>query len=139
MSGSGGGGGNDDTWRPTSKPVPRPKGGAGDGEREPPPDPCNITENTTLNSPDRTVLASLRVGDMLTVVFQPGPPRRLVAEQSPGVVAGSITSPQCCRSFSASVETGMLMLPRCYRYAAQFVRCEYARYDLNYDSGRRLS
>jgi hypothetical protein len=93
MSGSGGGGGNDDTWRPTSKPVPRPKGGAGDGGREPPPDPCNITENTTLNSPDRTVLASLRVGDMLTVVFQPGPPRRLVAEQSPGVVAGSITSP----------------------------------------------
>ena len=88
MSGGSGGGGGD--WRPT--PTPPPKGGGGGGGK-PPKDPCNIVETTTLNSPNRAVVTTLRAGDLLTVVFQPGPPQRLVAEQAAGVVAGSITSP----------------------------------------------
>jgi hypothetical protein len=56
------------------------------------PDHCNIVETTNLNSVDRTVLATLRIGDVLSVVFLPGPPQRLVA-QSAGRIAGSITSP----------------------------------------------
>ena len=90
MSGGGGGG---DTWRPEPKPVPKPKAGGDGGGGKEPPDPCNIVETTTLNSPNCTVVATLRTGDLLTLVFQAGPPQRLVAEQSPGVVAGSITAP----------------------------------------------
>lgn len=90
MSGQGGGG---DTWRPEPKPAPKPKGDGDGGGGGVPPDPCNIVETTTLNSPNRTVVTTLRTGDLLTVVFQAGPPQRLVAEQSPGVIAGSITSP----------------------------------------------
>jgi hypothetical protein len=86
---SGGGGGS---WRPEAKPPTLPQardGGAGGGL---PPDPCNIVETTTLNSPNRNVLAGLRTGDVLTVVFQPGPPQRLVV-QAPQGIGGSITSP----------------------------------------------
>jgi hypothetical protein len=97
---SGGGGGGSDTWRPEPKPGPRPKGKGENGGGGIPPDPCNITETTTLNSPNRTIVASLRAGDTLAVVFQAGPPQRLVAEQSPGVVAGSITSPSIASDHS---------------------------------------
>jgi hypothetical protein len=90
MSGGGGGGG---PWRPEVKPstgpVPRPGGGPGPT----PGDPCDITELTTLNSPNRTVLAGLRSGDVLDVVFDPGPPQRLTARTAPNIIAGSITSP----------------------------------------------
>jgi hypothetical protein len=96
MSGSGGGG----TWRPEPKPAPGRKGGAGGGGSGTsgggggvsPPDPCNIIETTSLNSVVRTVLTTLRVGDVLDVVFIAGPPQRLVA-QAAGGIAGSITSP----------------------------------------------
>src|SRR5947207_12117892 len=95
MSGSSGGNDKSD-WRPEPKaPESRkggPGGGAGEGGRAPP-DPCNVIETTTLNSPDRTVIAILRVGDTLQIVFQPGPPRRLVAQHGSGSIAGSITSP----------------------------------------------
>ena len=97
--GSGGGGGSD--WRPTA--TPTPKGGGGGGGGKEPNNPCNIAEITTLNSPVAAVISKLRAGDLLAVVFQAGPPQRLVAEQSPGVLAGSITSPsmlqiiQCIR------------------------------------------
>ncbi len=87
--GSGGGGGND--WRP--QPAPTPKVGGAGGGGSPPNDLCNIIETTTLNSPVGAVISALRTGDLLAVVFQAGPPQRLVAEQSPGVLAGSITSP----------------------------------------------
>lgn len=88
MSGGGGGGG---AWRPEVKPSPGPSTGAGGGTVTTPPAPCNIVETAVLNSPDRTVLASLRPGDVLDVVFLPGPPQRLVAQASQGI-AGSITS-----------------------------------------------
>jgi len=96
MSGPGGGGGGNDNWRPEPQAVPerpQPAAGGQGGGTAAPEDPCNIVERTPLNSPNRTVLSTLRVGDILNVVYQPGPPQRLVAEQSPGVIAGSITSP----------------------------------------------
>jgi len=99
MSGSGGGGGGD--WRPTPTPVPatpskkKPpgsaKGGGGGGGGITPPDPCNIIEVTNLNSVNAAVLATLRVGDQLDVVLQPGPPQRVLAQIN-GNTAGSITS-----------------------------------------------
>jgi len=97
MSGSSGGGrGGNDNWRPEPRVVPARRQPATRGEGGGAPaaeDPCNIVEKTPLNSPNNTVLTTLRVGDILSVVYQPGPPKRLVAEQSPGVIAGSITSP----------------------------------------------
>jgi len=90
MSGSGGG----SDWRPEpTKPESKPKGeGEGRGTKAVP-DPCNITEVTTLNSINRNVLAGLRPNDRLSVVFQAGPPQRLVAQTQAGATAGSITSP----------------------------------------------
>ena len=90
MSGGSSSGGE---WRPEAKPIPRPKGQGDGGGGNVPPDPCNITEVTNLNSVNRTVIAGLRPGDRLDVVFQAGPPQRLVAQTTAGVVAGSITSP----------------------------------------------
>jgi hypothetical protein len=90
---SGGGGGGSD-WRPEPKPVPAPpkKGSAGGGGGGPP-DPCNIVEDTNLNSVDRTVLASVGVGAILTVALEVGPPIRLLAKASTTATLGSITSP----------------------------------------------
>lgn len=90
MTGSGGGG--SDTWRPTPVAPPKRLGDGGD-DGGGPPDPCAIVEITNVNSPNRTVLAALRPGDMLDVVFQQGPPQRLLAQQPTGSIAGSITSP----------------------------------------------
>lgn len=93
MSGSGGGGGD---WRPEPKPISRPKPrGEGDeaGGGVTPPAPCDITEVTNLNSVNRTAVTGLRPGDQLDVVFQAGPPQRLVAQTKAGTVVGSITSP----------------------------------------------
>jgi hypothetical protein len=81
-----GGGGGDDTWRRPAKPV----GGGGPPTGD---DPCAIDEITTINSPDRTVLGAVRVGDTLALVLEMGPPRRLLAHAAGGRVAGSITSP----------------------------------------------
>jgi hypothetical protein len=101
MSGGGGGGG---PWRP-EEPIPQTKrggsgktgGGGGDDGGMPPEDPCAIFEKATLNSPNRTVLGTLRAGDLLDVVYLPGPPRLLVAQSPTGSVAGSITSPSMLR------------------------------------------
>jgi hypothetical protein len=95
MSSSGG----DDDPRPSMP--SKPKGGGGGGGD--PSDDCNIREQTRLNSPDRTVLATLRVGDILKLQLENGPPVMLVALDSRGRPAGSITSPmlpqivQCIR------------------------------------------
>jgi hypothetical protein len=86
MSGPGGGGG--DTWRPNPKPTGKPKsGGGGGGDTQP--DPCAISEITNLNSVDRAVLATVRVGDVLAVVYLAGPPRRLVVQTRAAGIVGS--------------------------------------------------
>jgi len=89
---SGGGGRRGETWRPDPKPIQKPKG-AGGGEGAGAANPCAISERTSLNSVDRTVLAGVHVGDMLAVVYLAGPPRRLVAQTVAGATVGSITSP----------------------------------------------
>ncbi len=101
---SGSRGDSDKGWRPDPIPVtPKTKGGGGGGNGGTP-DPCNISERTNLNSVDRTMLASLRAGHILSVIYQAGPPRRLVAQTAVGETVGSITSPsmaqiiQCIQS-----------------------------------------
>lgn len=114
MSGSDRGGGGE--WRPVAKPpvsAPVDQAGAGDGRGiGVAPDPCSIMERTNLNSVVRQVLATVRVGDFLDVVYLPGPPSRLVAQTTAGAIVGSITSPsllqfiQCImagRSYVAAV------------------------------------
>jgi hypothetical protein len=97
MSGGGGPSGPED-WRPTApieKPGQKPgidQGGGGGGGGTPR-DACDIIEATTLNSPNRTMVATLRVGDILDVDFRAGPPRQLLAIRD-GAIAGSITSPK---------------------------------------------
>jgi len=89
MSGGGGGGG---PWRPEVNPPTTPGSSPGGGPSATPADPCDIVELTTLNSPNRTVLAGLRAGDELEVVFDVGPPQRLMARTNQGIIARSITS-----------------------------------------------
>ena len=105
MSGGGGGGGGE--WRPKPKPAPKPKSGGDIGGGDVPPDPCNIIEATTLNSPNQTVVATLRTGDLLDVVFQPGPPQQLLAQHSSGAVAGSITSPSMLQIIQCITQSGI--------------------------------
>jgi hypothetical protein len=100
-----GGGGGDDTWRKPAKPV----GDTPSGDD----DPCAIHEITTINSPDRTVLGALRVGDILDLVLEMGPPRRLLARAPKGQIAGSITSPslaQIIRCIQSEVAYGLEVL-----------------------------
>lgn len=88
MSGSGGGSSN--TLRSGVSPSRQPTHGGESGrDGSESGDPCAITEVTTLNSPDRTVLATLRVGDVLVLALQDG--RRLLAMHGDRV-AGSVTS-----------------------------------------------
>jgi hypothetical protein len=90
--------GPDDDPRPPTP--PKPKGGDGGGA---PSDDCDIRERTRLNSPDRTVLSSMRIGDVLRLRLENGPPVVLLADDARGRPAGSITSPmlpqivQCMR------------------------------------------
>lgn len=100
-----GGGGGDDTWRPTAK---RKKGKGAGGD-----DPCAVEEITTINSPNRTVLAAVRVGEALDLVLDLGPPRRLLARTFTGQIAGSITSPslaQLIRCIQDGVNYGLQVL-----------------------------
>lgn len=78
------------------RPPPRSKsgaqdsgGGGGGGNRS----FCDIVERTRVNSVDRSVLSTLRQGDLLAVVYNPGPPKRLLVTTSAGLVLGSITAP----------------------------------------------
>jgi hypothetical protein len=94
---SGGGGGGGDT-RPTPvQPIPIGKGGSGlagsgsggSGST----DPCDIVEETNVNSINRSVLVTVQVGNILQVEKEGGPPVRLLVKTAPGAVLGSITSP----------------------------------------------
>jgi len=91
---SGSGGGSNDSWRRTLEPTPtaKPKAGQQQGGGAPPapPDPCQIEVTTTLNSVNRTVVTTLRVGDVLDVQYDPGPPIRLLAK-TPAGIAGALT------------------------------------------------
>ena len=103
MSGSGGGGTGARTPQSSGlqsdQSLPELGTGASPDEST---DPCDIIENTTLNSPDKTVLAMLRAGDALNIELREQP-RRLLATRGDHV-AGSITSAnhahivQCIRS-----------------------------------------
>ena len=91
MSGSGGGGRTTRspiTGSPTKEPTAIGTTGQTSGASE---DPCDIIEVTTLNSPNRTVLATLRPGDPLDIQLREGPPQQLLATRG-NEVAGSITS-----------------------------------------------
>ena len=81
-----GGGGGDDTWRRVARPV-------GDGPPVGQGGPCDINEVTAIDSPNRSVIGALRVGEVLAVELVLGPPRRLVVQTLTGDIAGSITSP----------------------------------------------
>jgi hypothetical protein len=112
MSGSGGGGDGD--FRESDRPAPRPGQGSGGGDVGPD-DPCHIVEITNLNSVDRAVVAGLRPGDSLALVYEVGPPQRLVATTAAGAIAGSITSPsmlqliQCMLAGNAYVATVLVV------------------------------
>src|SRR5690349_17702272 len=94
MSGSGGGGGGGE-WRPKGPAEGSDqKTGASGGDRGGTSgDACDISEVTTLNSPNRTTVSTLRVGDVLDIELRLGPPRQLLAMRT-SEVAGSITSPK---------------------------------------------
>lgn len=91
---SSGDNGDNNPVRPPANPIKKKQssgvGGAGgdnvSGE-------CGIVEETKVNSPDRTVAATLRTGDVLRLHYEPGPPKRLLARTDSGAVLGSITSP----------------------------------------------
>lgn len=86
-----GGGGGEETWRKTAPGAQSAPAGGGPGVGAG--DPCAIVETTAINSPDRAILGTLRIGDLLAIELVAGPPRRLIARASAGGIAGSITSP----------------------------------------------
>ena len=49
----------------------------------------------------------MRAGDVLDVMFQSGPPQRLLAQQPSGTVAGSITSPSMLQIIQCITQTGI--------------------------------
>jgi hypothetical protein len=68
-------------------------GGNGGGGEAPPLDCLALIVTTTLNSPVPSVLATLRVDDVLEIVLkQQGANRIVVAQTAGSDVAGSITS-----------------------------------------------
>ncbi len=87
---SGNGGGSDDAWAKSRTPTAT---GDGEGGEEDAADPCDIVSVTNLNSPNPSVIASLRMGDVLSVRLLAGPPRILAATRG-SQIAGSITSPE---------------------------------------------
>jgi hypothetical protein len=90
MSGGSSSGSGFDSWRTSggaTKPAGDGGGGAGSG-----PDKCAIYETAVLASPVPTVIATLNVGDILTVDLETSPRERVVVRASGGQVAGAITS-----------------------------------------------
>lgn len=97
-----GGGNGDSDFRSTSTGAKGKAGGSGGGGAGA--DPCDITEQTVLNSPNAAVLAKVRVGDKLTVEVMTSP-RRLVAKKGADI-AGTITSSKMPQ-FIACIEKGV--------------------------------
>jgi hypothetical protein len=65
-------------------------GGGGGGDNA---DPCDIDKRTILNSPNPTVLKTLKTGDILDVAVAAAPGKILQAKKGADV-AGSITFPE---------------------------------------------
>jgi hypothetical protein len=63
-----------------------------------------------VNSPDRTVLATVRVGDALDVHYEQGPPKQLLVRTANGAILGSLTSPSLPQIIQCSAQG--------YQYAA---------------------
>lgn len=102
---SGGGGGGSARPDPVTPIVPKSggggEGGTGGG------DPCSLIEDTNLNSPVPTVVATLKPGEVLAVRLVPGPPVRVVVQTAAGLTAGSITGaklPQIIKCLEAGVD-----------------------------------
>src|SRR5690606_16082864 len=109
MSGSGNSGGD---WRPQPKPVKVNVGSTERGGGSGGPDACAIIETTNLNSVDPTVLRDVRVGEILNVVYTPGPPFRLIAQTPAGTALGSITSTSMAQIIQCITQRG-------YEYVAE--------------------
>jgi hypothetical protein len=90
---SGGGSGRDDSYIPTPAPVkPSKTGSGGGGGGAGGPDPCDIVEIVPLNSPQSAVIATLKVGDVLTVnLNRSGPNPVLEVLAFGGQRAGALT------------------------------------------------
>lgn len=87
MSGSGGG---RDDYTPPSIPV-RPTGGSGGGGGSTGADRCAIFQQAPLNSPRPGVVATLSVGDVLTIVLNSSGVRPVLEVHAPSGIAGSLT------------------------------------------------
>lgn len=81
MSGGGGGG------------SPSYTGGGGEADDE----FCDITEKTTLNSPNPAAISGLTAGQILLVNLQTAPVQRLEAVDNSGTTVGAITSTRVLR------------------------------------------
>ncbi|MFC5507083.1 hypothetical protein [Bosea massiliensis] len=114
MSSSGNGGGDDAPLRPEARPVPIPsKSGSGSGGGGGAVSPCNIVERTKVNSPDATVAATLRQGDVLVLHYEAGPPKRLLVKTGRGLTLGAITSqsmPQLIQCLLGGVNYDVVVL-----------------------------
>ena len=94
MSGGGGTAGSSrDIWHPKTS-------GAGRGETD-----CDITEYTNLNSPNPTVVETLKINDILTIDLDDRKPVRLVAKTDDGKIAGTITS-KLMRDIAECIQKG---------------------------------
>ncbi len=109
MSGGSGGGGADD-WRTPS--------GTG------PPDSarCMIVEQTVLSSPVPAVVAVVSVGQVLDVLLETTPRKRLVVQTTGGAVAGAITSARLV-DFIECIEAG-------FDYVAEVLAVNGGRVDI---------
>lgn len=85
MSGSGGG---RDDYTPPNIPI-RPTGGSGGGSAGA--DPCAIFQQAPLNSPRPGVVATLNIGDVLTIVLNGSGVRTVLEVHAPAGIAGSLT------------------------------------------------
>lgn len=83
MSGGGGGGGSSDDWRRAGG----DGGGAGGGL-----DKCSFIERTILNSPNPDVVSKFAGGEILSVVLEAQPRKRVVVKTVTGNLAGAVTS-----------------------------------------------
>lgn len=92
MSGGSSSGSGFDNWR-TSGGATKP-GGSGGGGPIGGTDKCAIYENTVLASPVADVVATLAVGNILSVGLETAPRNRVVVRAADGRVAGAITSVQ---------------------------------------------